>query len=165
MYPEIALKRVVYEVPYLFHFDRVMKEPSMICDAGHYVFNAVAEFVCPETVRLIAYESSLAHLSPTAIEMFIYRYSREIAGRDRNVRHDEDGTYQEIFHEAKGHLECEWLQSMRLFPIEDLPLLVSWEKKFPRYEWLLKHGLGRADHKPPRRRIDVHKKEAVSNPV
>jgi hypothetical protein len=157
MYPAIALKRVVYEVPYLFHFERTVEKIGILWEAGHYVFNAVAEFVCPETVRLVAYESSLSHLctEDMAVDWFLNRYDES--------RDNENNGWGARLRDHKATVSVDYLQSMKLFPVEHLPLLINWEKKYPRFDWLLKNGLGRADYKP--RRMNVHKKETVPAPA
>ena len=140
MFQEKALKRILARVKEVDRGYRT-KCPEiarLLWNAGHYVFNAVAEFIGPATVRLIAYESSLDHLctGDMAVDWFLSRY-------DEN-RDKENSGWGAHFTGHRAIVNCEHLQSMKLFPVEHLPLLINWEEKYPRFEALLKNGLGRA---------------------
>jgi hypothetical protein len=135
MYSKTALKRVVYEVPYLLHFMRNIPDNGIWrLSAGQYTFNAVVEFTHPYTVRIVAYESSLNYMTAGAsVDWFLNRFYNP----DHDFEHAGWEAYQ---RNGIAVVNLEWLQSMERFPLNHLPLLLGWEKRYPRFESLLKGG-------------------------
>jgi hypothetical protein len=120
-YPKLAFKKIKPHVPYMITFDHVIDKPGLINDAGHYVFNAVCEFqnVGSRNVLVVAVEDILRHMTPLAESWYLGEPSKSGVGFIR---------LEQLCN----------LKSIRLFPKEHLPLLITWEKRYPRYEQLFK---------------------------
>jgi len=121
-YPKPAFKRVKLHTPYLIRYEHDC-ELSLVSDAGHYLFRAVIEFRryslgAVRSIRVVAVENTLRQLTPLAESWYLGAPGTGGYGFLRDV-------------------QLKNLRSVQLFPLEHLPLLLSWEKRYPRFDELL----------------------------